>query len=110
MQNGTYRVEFITKNGTGTGVVIIHDGQVRGGDSSMVYVGTMSQEGKTVTAQVKAEVHSQVAGMASVFGVNTVNITLTGQAGNVEDSLLLEGSAKEAPGVEFKAYMKRLCD
>ena len=110
MQDGTYRVEFITKNGTGTGVVIIQGEEVRGGDSLMFYVGTMTQNENDISAEVKAEIHSQVVGMASVFGIDSVNISLSGKLGSVKDSILMEGTAKEAPDVEFKVHLKRLCD
>jgi hypothetical protein len=110
MQNGTYKVEFTTKLGHGTGIVVFRDGQIRGGDSSMLYVGSFTKKDKELVAEVKADVHSQVQGMSSVFGTNSVNIVLKGKMSNVEDSILLDGSAKEAPGVEFKAYLKKLCD
>lgn len=33
MKNGLYKVSFQTQTGGGGGVVVLHDGEVRGGDS-----------------------------------------------------------------------------
>lgn len=110
MLNGTYSVEFMTENGNGSGVVVINNGTIRGGDSSMYYVGTMTEKDDEVTAKVRAAIHSQVIGMASVFGVDEVNIELTGKLTSIKDSIHLKGNAQEAPDVEFKALLQKLCD
>jgi hypothetical protein len=45
MQNGLYWVEFRTPLGSGAGVVVLQDGNLRGGDSSMYYFGTYTETG-----------------------------------------------------------------
>jgi hypothetical protein len=40
MQTGLYKVNFKTPLGLGAGVVVLENGMIRGGDSSMFYRGT----------------------------------------------------------------------
>ena len=106
MDNGIYRVEFQTQRGTGTGVVVINDGRILGGDSIMYYVGTFSESGNNFSTNIKARVHSNVPGMAPVFGVPEANISLTGTSTN--NSAQSKGTAVEAPGISFQAVLNKL--
>lgn len=108
MQNGLYRVQFGTPLGTGAGVVTLRDGQIRGGDSMMYYVGTYSESGGTMTAQVASKTHTRGPGMESVFGIDPVTITMQGTASDT--SAQLNGTAKEAPGVGFQVTLNKLAD
>ena len=108
MQNGLYKVEFQTPLGAGAGVVFLHDGKIRGGDSAMFYVGKVSEEGDNLTAEVEGRLHTNVPPTELVFGVNHTHISLKGKgSGNVAT---LTGSAKEAPGVAFQAKLTKISD
>ncbi len=103
MKEGLYKVDFATPAGAGSGVAYLKDGKLRGGDSMIAYVGTYSLEGDKITATVKTQAHSNVPGMASVFGLNNVEITIVG---NVADNkIVTKGTAKEVPGVQFQANL-----
>lgn len=108
MRNGTYRVAFQTPLGHGAGVVVLHDGHVRGGDSSLCYLGTYEIDGASFRSVIHAFKHTTILGMSSVFGVDDVNITLIGTYDG--DNGSLRGSAPEAPGVSFSATLNRLGD
>ena len=108
MRDGLYKVAFSTPRGSGTGVLAIQSGRVRGGDSRTYYVGTFNENNGQVTAHVKVDLHTNTPLMASVFGMDRVNITLTGSAQG--DSAQLTGTATEVPGVTFRAVLTRLAD
>ena len=108
MRNGLYKADFQTQRGSGHGVVVIADGKITGGDSMMYYVGTYTETNNQFTAQLNVDRHSNIAGMQPVFGVNRVNITLTGTVSG--DKITTTGQAKEAPGVSFSALLTRLSD
>lgn len=76
MLNGLYKVAFRGPAGQGGGVVVIRDGTFAGGDSALYYIGTMAETGADL--KVRLEVHRHTDGMSSVFGVDDVNIELTG--------------------------------
>lgn len=52
--------------------------------------------------------HSNTPGMVPVFGLDRVNISVTGTSSG--DTAQLTGTAAEAPGVSFRATLTRLCD
>jgi hypothetical protein len=108
MRDGLYKVAFTTPRGSGTGVLAIQGGRVRGGDSRTYYVGTFDENNGQITAHVKVDLHTNTPFMASVFGMDRVNVTLTGSAQG--DSAQLTGTATEAPGVTFRAVLTRLAD
>ena len=68
MREGLYRVQFHTQLGTGAGVVFLQAGKLRGGDSRNFYVRTYAQSGNHVTAEVTTDKHTEIPGLASVFG------------------------------------------
>jgi len=63
-----YKVEFGTPLGSGTGVVVIEGGKLRGGDSSMYYVGSFAISGDQISASVATNRHTSVPGVQPVFG------------------------------------------
>jgi hypothetical protein len=108
MKDGLYKVRFATPLDEGAGVVHLQGGQIRGGDSGLYYVGTYLDTGGKFTAQVKADVHTKAPGVQSVFGIDRVTISLEGTSS--EDKAEMKGTAKEAPGVSFKATLTRIAD
>ena len=105
MQNGLYKVEFQTPLGQGAGVVMLLDGKLQGGDSGIYYSGTFTASAPKMTAEVTTGRHSTNAPQ-SVFGTDVVHISLTGSF--TGDTGTFDGTAKEAPGLTFKARLERL--
>ena len=110
MRDGLYKVQFQVPGDVGTGVVVLEGGKLRGGDSSIYYIGTYTRDGDQFTAQVATNAHTKVPGVrsVSVFGVDKVNITLNGTVNG--DSAQMTGTAREAPGVAFQALLTRIAD
>lgn len=106
LTDGFYKVQFQTPIGAGGGVVVLSDGKLRGGDSAIAYSGTYSVDGDNFTAQVKTSRHSN--GMPSVFGKDSVNITLKGKFSG--DHAQCVGTAPEAPGVSLQTILTRISD
>lgn len=86
----------------------LNDGKLRGGDSMMVYIGSYNENAGTLNVDMKAVAHTAVPGMASVFGVNNVDISLTGKVDGMHATLL--GSSPQAPGVRLSVTLERYCD
>jgi hypothetical protein len=106
--DGLYKVTFATQLGNGYGVVYLHDGEVHGGDSAMAYTGDFQISGDQFNANVKSAQHSHPPGMSSVFGVPAADITLKGTISGT--TLTCQGTAKQAPGITFKATLVRIAD
>lgn len=108
LPDGLYKVDFRTELGHGFGVLVLRDGDLRGGDSGMYYVGTYSQDGNDFSAQLKVGRHSSPPGLVPVFGRDSVNITLSGTSTGTGAELT--GTAAEAPDISFQATLARLGD
>jgi hypothetical protein len=108
MRDGLYKVAFGTQMGEGFGVVTLSNGQVRGGDAGLFYVGTFQQTGDDFRAEVQIDRHTNVPGIVSVFGIDRVRIVLAGKSQN--DSGRMQGSSPDAPGVSFSATLTRIAD
>ena len=108
MRDGLYKVHFQTPLGWGAGVVYAAGGKLWGGDVALFYTGTYSQDGNTVTAEVRTNRHTQSAGYQSVFGRDQVKITLNGISS--ADTVKLNGKAAEVPNVAFTAELTRISD
>lgn len=65
LRDGTYAVRFKAGAGGGAGVVVLSGEKLRGGDSAIVYEGTISQDRDNFTAHVQTRRHT--AGMPSVL-------------------------------------------
>jgi hypothetical protein len=72
----------------------------------MYYSGDYQLNGDNFTGEVHAGVHARPPGLVSVFGREDVHITLKGTFSG--DSATLTGTAKEVPGVQFKASVKKI--
>jgi hypothetical protein len=103
MKNGLYKASFKTPIGQGTGVVVIADGSIKGGDSSMYYIGTFQENNNQVIATIRVSKHSDVPGIIPIFGTNDVNVKLQGKS--TDNSATIQGVAAEAPGVQFQAEL-----
>lgn len=104
--DGFYSIEFHTPLGRGNGVVVLTNGEARGGDSVIFYTGSYQLEGDDFVAKIRTGAHCQIPGSFSVFGRNDVNITLSGKF--VGTNATLTGTAPEAPGVTLTARLMKI--
>jgi hypothetical protein len=106
LQNSKYSVWFRTSKGDGYGIVSLMDGEVSGGDDISSYIGTYTQEGDSFSAAIAVRRHTQ--GPASVFGVDNVDLTLSGKSTPTMASCT--GTAKQAPSTTLQATLIRIAD
>jgi hypothetical protein len=106
LQNAKYSVWFKTPQGEGYGIVSLMDGNVSGGDSISEYTGTFVQDGDKFSATIAVRRHTQ--GQPSVFGIDNVDITLSGKSTPTTASCF--GTAKQALGMTFQATLIRIVD
>jgi hypothetical protein len=108
MQNGIYRVEFRSGRRIGiSGLVVLKDGAVNGGDDGFVYRGTYKAEGQKVTAEIAVSKHNP--GAQSVFGpIDNYTLALTGTTeGN---SFTLSGGVPGRKDLTIEIHGTRLSD
>ncbi|RYD68597.1 MAG: hypothetical protein EOP58_00100 [Sphingomonadales bacterium] len=109
LPNGLYKIAFETKAGTDYGVLYLHDGKIRGGDSSCCFVGTARTEGQLFSAEMTVTQHRHVPGAVSALGLNDVLVHLHGV---MDDSsvLTVRGSSPETSMVRFAARLSQIAD
>ncbi|MGO4670682.1 hypothetical protein [Bosea sp. 2RAB26] len=108
VQEGTYKAEFGTSLGIGSGVVVISDGKVRGGNSAMLYVGRYQEYRDTFSAEIRVTRHTPTLAVESVFGKDDLSVSLTGVA--VEGTISLIGESPDAPGIKLRVTLVRVAD
>jgi hypothetical protein len=106
MRNGLYKVTFETPIGFGAGVVVLSDGRLLGGDSSISYVGSYRQDGTTLSASVDTTMHTSVPGMFNVLGTPNAKVSLSGTVSG--DRVQMTGSSPNAPGISLQATLQFL--
>lgn len=106
LRNGKYTAWFRTAQGEGMGVVELTDGKVSGCDTVIAYTGSYAQQGDAFTATIATHRHSE--GQPSVFGVDNVDLTLTGKSTGLVASC--SGTSRQAPGLTFEATLVRIAD
>jgi hypothetical protein len=106
LRNGRYSAWFRTPLGEGTGVVLLNNGKMIGGDTVIAYTGSYVEEGDTFTASITTERHT--LGQPSVFGIDEIDLTLTGKSTGTTASCT--GTAKQAPGLTFEATLIRMAN
>ena len=107
LRNGSYSTWFRTQRGEGTGIVELSDGKVTGGDTVLAYTGTYVEDGNTFTASIATQRHTQ--GQASVFGIDNVDLTLTGNS-SAPVTASCTGTVEQIPGMTFEAVLIRIAD
>ena len=106
LENGKYSAWFRTPLGEGTGVVLLKDGLITGGDTVLAYTGSFSQDGDTFTVDIATKRHTP--GQLSVFGIDNVDLTLVGKSSGRVASC--RGATRQAPGMAFEATIIRMAD
>lgn len=107
MIEAMWSAEFDANNTImGTGVVVISNGKIMGGDSGFTYIGDCSVSGGVVKARLRVKQYSNISGMVSIAGLNDYTLTLTGQAAH--DVMVLKGHPDINPAVTITAKLSRL--
>jgi hypothetical protein len=107
LRNGSYSAWFRTQRGEGTGIVELSAGKVTGGDAFLAYTGSYVEDGNTFTASIATRRHTQ--GPTSVFGIDNVDLTLTGNS-SATVTASCKGTVKQIPGMAFEAVLIRIAD
>jgi hypothetical protein len=106
---GKYSVWFKTPIGEGAGVVEFdQNGQLHGGDSTFIYEGSWKQVNGRFQAALSA-IRNQ-AGPPGVFGLDELDITLTGLSYDGGTSVSCTGFAKQSPGLPLELTLLRIRD
>jgi hypothetical protein len=106
IQDGEYAAWFKTPRGDGTGIVLLANGAITGGDAVLTYSGWYEVHEDHFTATVSTRRHA--AGQPSLFGIDEVDIKLTGQLHGTTASCF--GTAEQAPELSFRATLIRVQD
>jgi hypothetical protein len=107
LRNGSYSAWFRTQRGEGTGIVELNAGKVTGGDAFLAYAGSYVEDGDTFTASIATQRHTQ--GQPSVFGIDNVDLTLTGNS-SATVTASCKGTVRQLPGMTFEAVLIRIAD
>jgi|SRR5882724_2158136 len=111
MFNGLWSAAFqASTGGSGSGVAVLKDGKVLGGDAQFTYVGTFkaSQDGNA-EADIRCQQHHQVPGQQPVFGPLTdFRLVLKGKASG--GNITLSGHIAEQPQATIKMELRKRAD
>jgi hypothetical protein len=101
LENGNYSAWFRTPNGDGTGIVILFNGTIIGGDSFFEYSGWYEQSGDRLTAIVRTR--RLCDGPPAVFGIDEVELKLEGRC---QGQLgIFAGASEQAPCVSVEVTL-----
>ena len=106
LTNGKYSAWFRTPLGEGTGIVVLQDGTVTGGDTVIAYSGSYQLDGDDFSADIAITRHTP--GQPTVFGIDNVDICLTGKSAGTVASC--SGRSRQEPSMAFEATMVRIAD
>jgi hypothetical protein len=101
LRDGKYAAWFRTSRGQGTGIVHLVDGRISGCDSFFTYGGSYQIEDDRFTAVLT--IHRHTEGPPSVFGLDEVEVSLTGVCSGAITTC--SGTAAAAPDAPFEATL-----
>jgi hypothetical protein len=114
MRNGLYSIHIALldgRDGRGSGVVVFRDGQIRGGDAFLYYVGHYKVVGDGFKGEVLVMQHTRSAEQSPLFG-NTKDPVGIGVSGTFTDNAAtMNGTALVGKAsLIFRATLRRLAD
>jgi hypothetical protein len=107
--NGLYSIHIRMLDGVdggNTGVMVLHDGRIRGGDGYFAYIGSYTTAGGRWKGELVSQEHTQSQGERPVFGGHEVGIGFSGSytdKGAEAEATALAGKRS----IRFKAVMKK---
>jgi hypothetical protein len=112
MINGLYSIHVRLGDGRpekGSGVVVMRDGIMRGGDAFLFYLGSYTVSGSTLKGEVVINQHTPSPGEFPLFGGQEVGIGFTGSIADGRGTM--EGTALVGrTSLIFRATLHRLAD
>jgi len=112
IKNGLYSIHILMLDGIdggNTGVVVLHDGKMRGGDAFFDYVGAYASANGRWRGELVNHEHTPSQGERPVFGGYEVGIGFSGTYRDemaVADAVALAGKRS----IRFSAVLKKLAD
>jgi hypothetical protein len=112
IRNGLYSIHIRMLDGIdggNTGVMVLHDGRIRGGDAFFDYVGAYTSAGGRWKGEIVNHEHTPSVGERPVFGGYEVGIGFSGtydDEGAVGEATALAGKRS----IRFSAVLKKLAD
>jgi T3SS negative regulator,GrlR len=108
MQNGIYHVNFSSsQNSAGTGIVVIKDGSVNGGDDGYLYTGLLLADGNQVSGQL--QIKRWNASATSVFGpLDNFGLNLVGTSDDLAGTFTVSGGIAGQYGATISIHGRKL--
>lgn len=109
MSNGIFEVSF--KSSTqdfGTGLIVIKDGSINGGDAHFLYRGTLEQSEGTAKAVINVD--KWKAGNTSIVSLDNYQIEFTGTVDFGAGSLNLSGRVSSQPALAITVSGRKIGD
>jgi hypothetical protein len=110
--NGLYSIQIKMLDGIdggNTGVMILHDGRIRGGDAFFDYIGAYSAANGRWKGEIVNKEHTPSRGERPLFGGHEVGIGFSGtytEEGAVGEAVALAGKRS----IRFSAVLKKLAE
>jgi hypothetical protein len=105
MLDGFWVVQFAGMEGKGGGVAVFMNGKIFGGDSAFTYLGSYTENGDRVSAEVLVQnFDAQIDNVLGIKGDFTLNFDMVRKA---DDQLEGQASTPAAPGFGLKARLRR---
>ncbi len=104
MIDGLWTVHFEAPGvGSGTGVAVLMNGKLFGGDSGFMYIGSYSVSGDTITAEVNAK--NFEPRVPNLLGMSSYTVNLRGK---VNDAVIdTTGTVATRPGVTLSLRLQK---
>jgi len=106
LEDGEYAAWYKTPRGEGTGIIVLVNGKLSGGDAVLAYSGSYEINGDRFTAVVFTERHSP--GQPSLFGIDNLELEVEGKLN--DKTAVCSGRARHAPDVPFHVTLIRVQD
>lgn len=116
MKNALYSLHVDLQDGRlgrGSGVAVFRNGEIRGGDAYLYYVGTyvVNEVARTVKGEVTVMQHTRSPNISPLFGgqVHPVGVGISGSY--TDTSAVLSGTALVGKNSQiFRATLRKLAD
>ena len=114
MRNGLYSIHVDLldgRSGRGSGVIVFHDGTIRGGDAFLFYTGSYAVQEKSATfrGEVVVNQHTPSPNVNPLFGGGEVSIGVSGTF--TDTTAVMNGTALVGKASQiFGATLRKLAD
>ena len=108
MFNGLWTIDFIsTMNRFGSGVLVVNEGKLLGGDNGFYYEGNYNIEGDTIQGKVTVTRFNE--NIISIFG-NIDNYSLSFRGQIKKDTMEAVASIENMPDLKVRVVCKKKVD